>query len=91
MAKIRAIWHQWSWLFHLSVWLVGGTAAVITYKDAISNNTADIAEIQAQKLPERMATQEQATKDIHGQLDRMERVQGKIFDRINTIVDQRHR
>lgn len=89
MAKILKLWHEWSWALHICVWLVVGTALVVTYRDAITANASDIERIDSGKLPERMAVQEQLSRDTGERLTRMENVQGKIFERINQIADRR--
>lgn len=93
MAKVLKIWHQWSWLAHICVWLVMGTAIVISFKDGVAKNTTDITEMQQQHKDEnmsvRMAKQEQITQDIGQNLQEIKMVQGKIFDRINTLADKR--
>lgn len=89
MASVLKFWHKWSWAFHLAVWLVMGTTMAVTYRDSIANNTSDIAAIKQENLAVRMAVQEQANKDIDTRLERMETVQGKIFERINQIADRR--
>lgn len=86
--RILKLWHQWSWLFHICAWTIGGTVAVCTYGNATASNTAAITEIQAEHLPVRMAVQEQTSRDITDRLVRMETVQGKIFDRVNQIADR---
>jgi hypothetical protein len=86
--KILKFWHQWNWAIHCSVWIVMGTAIWVTSQNTLAANTKDIATIFGQNLNERIAVQEQTTKDISERLGRMEDVQSKIFDRVNTIADR---
>lgn len=89
MPRIIKFWRDWAWAFHIGVWLIGATAFIVTFENTTAANTREIQSIQEQKLPERMATQEQMAKDISQRLDRMEMVQGKIFERVNQIGDRR--
>ncbi len=89
MAHILKFWHTWNWAIHAVVWLfIAGTLYYANNQNAIANVIKDVADIQSQRLPERMATQEQLSKDTHEQLGHIEAVQGKIFDRINQIADR---
>lgn len=88
MAKVLKFWHQWSWAISAAGYIFMMAIMVGGYQNAIANNTANIADISSQKLPERMAAQEQLSKDTDDRLSRMEAVQGKIFDRINQLADR---
>lgn len=89
MTKILKFWHTWNWAIHGAVWIIIATALwYANNQNAIANNAMDIAEIKAQKLPERMVRQEQITENINDNLREIKTVQGKIFDRINQIADR---
>lgn len=95
MANILKFWHQWSWAYHICVSIVLMTSLIITYENATAQNTKDIADITAELTKEnmsvRMAVQETTTQDINKKLEDIKNVQGKIFDRINQIVDRDHK
>ncbi len=93
MAGVLKFWHRWNWAVHCAVWLTLGTAIVVTYRDVLAQNTKDINQLQQQHNDEhmevRMVKQEQITQDIGQSLQEIKTVQGKIFDRLNQIVDKR--
>ena len=66
---------------------------VLDYKNSMANTIHDVAAIQQQlkeeNMKERMAIQEHTTIEINNRLTGIESVQGKIFDRINTLADKR--
>ncbi len=72
MPKVLKFWHQWSWAFHILWMSTVCLTYIFDYKNAMANNTKDVAAIIAEQLPTRMATQEQAIRDIKEQLNRIE-------------------
>ena len=90
MPKVIKFWHQWSWLYHVVWTAVVVTGFIVTYQNSIASNTADIKAINDEKLPERMAVQEQISRDVKDNLADIKTVQGKIFERINQLADRRH-
>src|SRR5581483_7920388 len=92
MPKMIKFWHQWSWAAHIAVWIIMGTAIIVSFKDGVAKNSLDISEIQMvhkdENMAMRMVRQEQITQDVNDRLSRSEMVQGKIFDRINQIADR---
>ena len=92
MPLILKFWHQWGWLFHISWALVLGTSLIVTYRDGIAQNNKDILALQQQHVDEhmeiRMVKQEQISQSISQDIAEIKMVQGKIFDRINTIADR---
>lgn len=92
MPKILKIWHQWSWLYHLSWMAVIAMTYLFDYKNSMANNTRDIEVLVKQhdeeNMKQRMAVQETTTEEVNRRLAGIELVQGKIFDRINQIADR---
>lgn len=90
MARILSLWHKWSWAFHILVWIIAGTTYVATFQTNAAETANGLLRLQEEKLPIRMAIQEQTTKDIADNLQEIKQVQGKIFERINQIADRQH-
>jgi hypothetical protein len=90
--QILKFWHQWSWAIHVVGWLLTGTVVVTTYGNAMEDTKSKVTILEQQhkeeNLATRMAVQENTARDVDQRLTRMEMVEAKIFDRINSIGDR---
>ena len=90
MAKVLKFWHQWSWLISIIgyVFMMGAGYATIT--SSVADNAKELAVLKQQNLDHRVTVLEQVALDNRDTLLSIKEVQGKIFDRINTIADRGH-
>jgi hypothetical protein len=93
MAKLLKWWHQYSMFITVAGYIFLAGMTYKGQKDALAGNQETMASMQAQhdkeNVDHRVTILEQIAADNRDNFSEIKQVQGKIFDRINQMADNK--